>query len=234
MSVRYCVFIVLIALASGGCARDFVPATELADVSVKDVPASQSDSSETYEQLPPVITESAASGVESISTVPAVVRSVEGADPLEPYVLDTGDRLRIFIYGQPNLSRLYTVDQAGKISVPLIGQVVARGKTTSQLEHAIANRLGAEFVKDPVVTVDIHQNRPFFILGEVRNAGQFPFVSGMTIETAVAIAGGYSERASQRSFRVSRRVNGYVEEIEATSGFSLQPGDTIYVFERYF
>ena len=77
------------------------------------------------------------------------------ADPEGPYRLDTGDRLRIFVYGQPNLSRLYVVDQAGKIAVPLIGNVRARGKTTNQLQAAIRAQLGAEYVKDPQVTVDI-------------------------------------------------------------------------------
>jgi polysaccharide export outer membrane protein len=158
--------------------------------------------------------------------------AVDDADG--PYLLDTGDRLRIFIYGQPNLSRLYTVDHEGKIAVPLIGNVAARGKTTNELQAAIRSRLGTEYVKDPQVTVDIQQNRPFFILGEVRNGGQFPYVSGMTVETAVAIAGGYTERASERSFRITRRVNGYVEQVEAPSEYVLKPGDTVYVYERFF
>lgn len=151
-----------------------------------------------------------------------------------PYLLDTGDRLRIFVYGQPNLSRSYTVDHDGRITVPLIGNVPARGKTTSQLEGAIKSRLGAEFVRDPQVTVDILQNRPFFILGEVRSPGQYPYVSGMTVETAVAIAGGYSERASTKRFRLQRRINGYVEVIEAPGDYVVQPGDTVTVFERWF
>jgi polysaccharide export outer membrane protein len=151
-----------------------------------------------------------------------------------PYILDTGDRLRIFVYGQPNLSRLYTVDHEGKIAVPLIGNVTARGRTTNELQAAVRAKLGAEYVKDPQVTVDVQQNRPFFILGEVKNAGQFPYVSGMTVETAVAIAGGYSERASERTFRITRRTNGAVDEIEAPSDFVLKPGDTVYVFERFF
>lgn len=155
------------------------------------------------------------------------------ADTDGPYLLDTGDRLRIFVYGQPNLSRLYIVDHDGKIAIPLIGGLNARGKTTSELQGIIRARLGAEFVKDPHVTVDVQQNRPFFILGEVRNAGQYPYVSGMTVETAIAIAGGYSERASERKFRITRRVNGFVEQIEAPGDYVVKPGDTVYVFERF-
>lgn len=156
------------------------------------------------------------------------------ADTDGPYLLDTADRLRIFVYGQPNLSRLYTVDHEGRIAVPLIGSISARGKTTSELQGVIRARLGAEFVKDPQVTVDVQQNRPFFIYGEVKTAGQYPYVSGMTIETAIAIAGGYTERASERKFRLTRRVNGFVEQIEAPSDYVVKPGDTVYVFERFF
>ena len=152
---------------------------------------------------------------------------------LGPYLLNTGDRLRVFVYGQPSLSRLYTVDQTGHIAVPLIGSVRARDRTTTQLARGIADRLGRDFVRDPQVTVDVAQNRPFFILGEVRLPGQYPYVSGMTVETAVAIAGGYTERASERCFRVTRRMNGLVDQIEAPSDYTLQPGDTVYVFERF-
>jgi polysaccharide biosynthesis/export protein len=160
---------------------------------------------------------------------PRAVASTDG-----PYLLDTGDRLRVFVYGQPNLSRLYIVDHDGKITVPLIGAVKARAHTTYQLEAMIRSRLGSQFVKDPQVTVDVQQNRPFFILGEVRNAGQYPYVSGMTAETAVAIAGGFSERANERKVRISRRNDGLMEVIEAPTDYIVQPGDTVYVYERFF
>lgn len=156
------------------------------------------------------------------------------ADTDGPYLLDTGDRLRVFVYGQPNLSRQYTVDHGGKITIPLIGAVTTRAKTTAQLEGAIRSMLGTQYVRDPQVTVDVQQNRPFFILGEVKSAGQYPYVSGMTVETAIAIAGGYSERASDRMFRITRRINGYVEQIEAPSDYVVKPGDTVTVFERFF
>jgi polysaccharide export outer membrane protein len=168
---------------------------------------------------------------------PAVVVSADitgGPTGFEPYILDTGDRLRVFVYGQPNLSRLYTVDQVGNIAIPLIGTVRARGRTTVDLTHAIAAKLGREFVKDPQVTVDVAQNRPFFILGEVRLPGQYPFVSGMTIEQAVAIGGGYTERASKRTYRITRKLGALVDQIEAPGDYPLCPGDTVYVYERFF
>lgn len=166
---------------------------------------------------------------------PVVVPVVQGPSPEGPYILDTGDRLRVFVYGQPNLSRLYIVDQSGKIAVPLIGSVRARGRTTRELEQIIKHELAREFVRDPHVTVDVAQNRPFFILGEVKLPGQYPFVSGMTVETAVAIAGGYTPRASHRRFRITRRLgNGLIDQIEAPEGYPLLPSDTVYVYERFF
>ncbi len=156
------------------------------------------------------------------------------ADADGPYLLDTGDRLRVFVYGQPNLSRGYTVDHEGNITVPLIGSVHARGLTTRDLETSIAAKLGTEFVRDPQVTVDVQQNRPFFIHGEVKTAGQYPYVSGMTVETAVAIAGGLSDRGSTRKFRITRRTNGFVEQIIAPADYVVKPGDTVFVYERFF
>lgn len=171
---------------------------------------------------------------ESVAWGRPAVFTVAAEDNEGSYRLDTGDRLRIFVYGQPNLSRIYIVDQEGKISVPLIGNISARGKTTYELQKLIRSRLGTEFVKDPQVNVDIQQNRPFFILGEVKSAGQYPYVSGMTVETAVAIAGGYTERASDRSFRIKRRQNGFVQELDVPADYLVKPSDTVYVFERFF
>lgn len=156
------------------------------------------------------------------------------ADSDGPYLLDTGDKLRVFVYGQPNLSRIYTVDHGGWITVPLIGGVKARGITTFDLEARLKAKLGAQYVKDPHVTVDVQQNRPFFIMGEVRTGGQYPYVSGMTVKTAIAIAGGYSDRANERKFQITRRINGLVEKLEVPDDYVVLPGDTIQVFERYF
>ena len=150
-----------------------------------------------------------------------------------PYTLDTGDRVRVFVFDQPDLSRIYPVDDQGYISVPLIGRVRARGKTAAGLERAVAQVLGRTYVRDPQVTVDIQQNRPFFILGEVRSPGQYPFVNGMTVKTAVAIAGGFSERALRMRAKVSRRINGVVEVLDVPSDYVLSPGDTVEVPERF-
>ncbi len=160
---------------------------------------------------------------------------VEDRSPRQgAYKLDTGDRLRVFVYGQPNLSRIYNVDQSGNISVPLIGNVRARGLSTASLEGSIRSRLSQGLVREPQVTVDVQQNRPFFILGEVRAPGQYPYVTGMTVEMAVAIAGGFGERANERKARLSRRVGGYNEVIDVPTDAEVEPGDTLYVYERFF
>ena len=150
------------------------------------------------------------------------------------YWLDSGDKLRIFVYAQPSLSRIYTVDSEGFISVPLIGNVHARGATTRGLESVIAGRLGTEFVRDPHVTVDIQQYRPFFILGEVKSAGQYPYVSGLTVDAAVAIAGGFSERANERKVQITRRMRDGIEKLEVPGDTTVRPGDTLHVKERWF
>ncbi len=151
-----------------------------------------------------------------------------------PYTLDTGDRLRVFVYGEPNLSRLYPVDTEGNIAVPLIGYVRARARTTKDLARTITSRLATQYVRDPKVTVDIDQSRPFYILGEVKSAGQYPFAGGLTVEAAVAIAGGYTKRADGTLMRITRRVNGHTEEFEARPHVLVRPGDTIVVRERFF
>ena len=151
-----------------------------------------------------------------------------------PYALDSGDRLRVIVFGQDTLSRLYTIDGGGYISMPLIGAVRARGLSTFELERKIADRLQQRYVRDPKVTVEIASYRPFFILGEVRNAGQFPFVNGMTIQTAVAIAGGFTERANEKKVQLTRRMHGEIAKITVPTDYPVQPGDTIYVKERFF
>ncbi|MGC1179837.1 MAG: polysaccharide biosynthesis/export family protein [Methyloceanibacter sp.] len=126
----------------------------------------------------------------------------------ERYTLDSGDRVRIVVFGQDNLSRVYGVDGSGYVSLPLGGAVRARGLTTLELASAIARGLRTSYVKDPKVTAEVETYRPIFILGEVKKARQFPYVNTMTVEMAGAIAEGYTERANQRKVRLTRRFGG--------------------------
>jgi polysaccharide export outer membrane protein len=150
------------------------------------------------------------------------------------YTLDSGDRLRIVVFGQTGLTNIYIVDAGGKISMPLIGTVEASGKTPQQLAQAVAASLRRGFMRDPHVTAEIVAYRPFFILGEVTNPGQYPYVAHMTVETAVAIAGGYAPRASKGEVTVSRVTHGQTTRFGAPVTYPVQPGDTIRIKERWF
>lgn len=153
---------------------------------------------------------------------------------LEPYKLDSGDQIRVIVFGQRDLSNTYRVDKSGYIQMPLIGSVAARGMTSHAIASAIAAKLRNGYLRKPDVSVEVAQFRPFFILGEVRNAGQFPYVNGMTVETAVAIASGFSERANKSSVLLSRTRNGKTQRFKVPVGYPVRPGDTIYVEERFF
>jgi len=153
--------------------------------------------------------------------------------PDAPYTLASGDKLRVIVFGQDNLSNIYPVDGSGRISMPLIGTVPARGLTTRALERQISARLRNGFVREPQVTVDIDTYRPFFILGEVVASGQYPYVSGMTVEKAVAIAGGFSPRAYQYAGDVTRQINGEPFTASLPITAPVAPGDTIVIRERF-
>ena len=152
----------------------------------------------------------------------------------QPYTLDTGDRLRVIVFGQAELSNLYTVDQAGRLSIPLIGAVGVRGLTTKELEDQIAGALRNGFLRTPQVTVEVETYRPFFVLGEVAQPGQYPYVLGMTAQTAVASARGFTPRARQVTVEITRAVNGELVRAEVPIHHPLRPGDTVQVFERWF
>jgi polysaccharide biosynthesis/export protein len=150
------------------------------------------------------------------------------------YFLDSGDRLRVVVFGQEGLTNAYLVDAAGCIDVPLIGQVLARGATTEELAHRIAARLRNGFIREPHVAVEVVAYRPFFILGEVTQPGQYPYVPRMTAETAVAIAGGFTPRAFRRNVIIDRPVAGRIVRMSVPPSFPLRPGDTVNVQERWF
>lgn len=151
-----------------------------------------------------------------------------------PYTLAAGDRLRIIVFGQDSLSNSYAVDGAGNVSMPLIGLVKAYGLTTASLERLIEQKLRAGFLREPRVAVEVEAFRPFFILGEVTAAGQYPFVSGMTVQNAIAIAGGFSPRASQSSAVITRTLNGQTIVSSVPMSQPVKPGDTITIRERFF
>jgi len=153
---------------------------------------------------------------------------------IQPYTLDSGDRLRVTVFEQEGMTNTYTVDQAGYISFPLIGQVAARGKTLQQLSGQIAQKLKQGYLRDPDVTIDVDRYRSIYVMGEVGQPGQYSYVPGMTIQNAIAVAGGFTPRAFQGNTDVTRKVNGQVATGRIRISDPVLAGDTIYVRERLF
>ena len=161
--------------------------------------------------------------------IPVAVTTPEG-----PYTLDSGDKLRIVVFGQDSISNNYTVDAQGAVTLPLIGAVTARGLTTVQLGNTIATRLKQGFIREPNVAVEIETYRPFFVLGEVIFPGQYPYVPNMTAENAVAIAGGFTPRAYRTTITITRKVQGVPIKTKLPLRYPLRPGDIVEISERWF
>src|SRR6478672_10849016 len=151
-----------------------------------------------------------------------------------PYHLDAGDKLRIMVYGQEGLTNTYAIDASGSITMPLIGGVPARGRTPHGLAGEIAAKLRNGYIREPSVAVEIEAYRPFFILGEVAAPGQYPYVPNMTVESAVAIAGGFSPRARRDRVTLTHTDASGSMRIVVPLGTAIGPGDTVLVGERWF
>jgi polysaccharide export outer membrane protein len=151
----------------------------------------------------------------------------------QAYTLDSGDKLRVVVFGQDGITSSYTVDAGGNVNMPLIGTVPARGYTTQQLSKIIGDRLKQGYVREPHVTVEVEAYRPFFILGEVTTPGQYPYVANMTAETAIAIAGGFAPRASKSKVELTRNNSQQQFHGDVPLNYPLRPGDTVVVKERW-
>lgn len=169
------------------------------------------------------------------SDVRTVNASVLGLDetPSE-YRLGPGDRIRIAVYGQETLTGEQLVGADGSVTMPLIGNIQSIGLTPQELAARIQGRLADGFFKNPSVTVAMVSYRPFYILGEVNQPGQYEYAVGMTVRDAVAKAGGYTYRAQEKEIYLKRA--GTQEEIRVTldKDLPIRPGDTIRIVERYF
>jgi len=150
------------------------------------------------------------------------------------YRLDAGDKLRVVVYGQEGLTNTYAIDAGGSITMPLIGAVPARGRTPAGLASEITGRLRNGYIRDPSVAVEIESYRPFFILGEVAAPGQYPYVPNMSVESAVAIAGGFSPRARRDLVTLTHTDGAGPSRVVVPLGTPLNPGDTVLVGERWF
>jgi len=153
-----------------------------------------------------------------------------------PYRLGSGDKLRIIVFGEQTLTGEYTITGAGELSFPLVGNIPAAGQTVQELQEAIRSRLAAGYLKDPRVSAEILDYRPYFILGEVNRPGQYPYSIGLTVEQAVAAAGGFTYRAKRNRIFIKRAMetSERLVNLKRTPSFPIRPGDTIRVAERFF
>tara|TARA_R110000787_G_scaffold3702_5_gene14331 strand:+ start:13326 stop:13889 length:564 start_codon:yes stop_codon:yes gene_type:complete len=164
-----------------------------------------------------------------IDSAPSAVAQTNTA-----YTLGTGDRLRINVFGQPELSGEFLVDGTGAISLPLIGQVEAVGMSTQDLETRIATSLSNGFLLDPKVSAEVINYRPFYILGEVGRPGEYPFNSGLTVLNAVAAAGGFTYRANKKVVFIKSADGNEEAAIRLDTNTIVNPGDTLRIGERIF
>src|SRR5690349_19354935 len=218
--------VALLAAAASGCAS--LPASTGADT----VSASPADL-DSLAYAKPVSPVAARAQGQTQGQVQADVTPAAFAKEL-PYTLDTGDKLRVVVFGQDGLSNSYVVDAGGAITMPLIKAVPARGLTTAALARAVGDRLRQGFVREPHVAIEVEAYRPFFILGEVTAPGQYAYVPQMTVEKAVAVAGGFTPRAYRWDIEIERPVAGGVVRQVVPPIERVRPGDTIVVRERWF
>ena len=149
------------------------------------------------------------------------------------YVLGAGDKVRITVFGETDLTGEYEIDGSGVVAFPLVGEVPASGGTARHLEKALADKLRDGYLKNPTISIEVLTYRPFFIMGEVKRPGSYPYRNGLTALSAVAMAGGYTYRAKSSIWVITR--SGDKAEREVTDGsFRILPGDTILIPERFF
>lgn len=161
---------------------------------------------------------------------------LSAAEPmsLSRYELGSGDKINISVYGEEDMDKELILSDAGTVSYPFLGEFRAKGLTIGQLEQMITKRLKEGYFIDPRVSVSIVEYRKFFVSGEVKHPGGFQFEPGLTLEKAVALAGGFTQRASRRGITVTREENGRPREHELSLNDSVYPGDIIVVSESFF
>jgi protein involved in polysaccharide export with SLBB domain len=167
-------------------------------------------------------------------STPPPVTPVEGPED-ENYKLGSGDKIKLVVYGEDDLGGEYLVDGAGQVQLPLLGQVPAAGLTIHQFVASVTNLFVSEgYLKRPRISVEVENYRPFYIIGEVKTPGQYPYITGMNALNAIALAGGYTYRADDTVIYV--RHNGSTNEVKAPAdqNTKIGPGDIVRVGERVF
>lgn len=169
--------------------------------------------------------------------------ALAGAEPLavspdrdiaDAYTLGAGDRVKVTVFGESDLSGTFEVSSTAIISMPLIGEVEAGGRTVRELESQITQKLLDGYLKDPQVGAEVVNYRPFYIIGEVRQPGSYAYVNGMTVLNAVALGGGFTHRARESKVWLTRGGDQVKKEVMVEATTPIMPGDVIRVAERFF
>ena len=181
-----------------------------------------------------LVTAMPAISVAQTATPPASVVA-SGAPTVESgYKLGAADKVRIIVFNEEMLSGEFSVNDAGVLSLPLIGEVQALDRTPSEVTKDIESRLADGYLRDPHVSMDVLTYRPFYILGEVSKPGTYPYSNGLTVMSAVATAEGYTYRASKRKVMIRRAGETEERAYALTPDLKINPGDTVRIVERYF
>tara|TARA_B100001989_G_scaffold252903_1_gene236861 strand:- start:482 stop:1066 length:585 start_codon:yes stop_codon:yes gene_type:complete len=167
-------------------------------------------------------------------TMPTPADNAALGSTIGEYVLGTGDKISLIVFGHPDLSGEFAVGSSGSISFPLIKETKVTGLTTKELEELITNKLSPQYLVDPKVSVEIIDYRDIFILGEVRTPGKYDFIPGITVQKAVAVAGGYTYRAQENSAELTRQIDSRITTKIVNDKQILAPGDTIVIKRRWF
>ncbi len=173
-------------------------------------------------------------GTAMLSAVMLMLTSLSSHAEQQAYQLGSGDKIRVTVFGEDDLSGNFVVDGKGAIAMPLIGEVLIGGKTLRAAETEIVTKLLDGFLKQPRVSLEVLNFRPFYILGEVNRPGSYPYVDGMTVLNAVALAGGFTYRANEKEVIITRDTDLNKRETETTTSARVFPGDMIRVKERFF
>lgn len=167
--------------------------------------------------------------------LPSEMAPAKASLPGDGYLLEPGNRVRVIVFNEPALSGDFTVDASGNIAVPLAGGIPSSGVTAKVLAKRIEDALiRGGFLKEPQVSVEIQTFRPYYVLGEVRQPGEFPYTTGVTVLGAIARAGGYDYRAREGEVLLVRDVDGQPKEFRANERTQLQPGDIVKVQQRAY
>jgi polysaccharide export outer membrane protein len=177
---------------------------------------------------------SAFAATPQVAVVSAAATAAQAVADAQSYKLDTGDKVKVVVYGEDDLSGDFDVDGSGNVRLPLVGVVHAAGLTQKEFEQAVSAKLSQGYLLNPKVSVQVTNYRPFTILGEVNKPGEYPFENGMTALNAVAIGGGYTYRANEDSVYIRRKNSAKEVEYPADDKTLVFPGDTVRVAERIF